>query len=374
MKRFTSISHHVVQFCRTLRNEHFLIGPGEEKDALEALATIAWEDPDQFKLALQSTLCKSYQHILQFEDIYSRYWKELNRAVDSKEKKSPSKNRQSKRKETPSIEVIKNWLRGNPQLDQTSISKPGEDIVSGGMDLTKLPPYKVKEWREVVYLIQQIVAKSPSRRTIPGPKSGIFDYRRTLAQNLSIGGEIVHLKYRRKKDLKTQIILLCDVSKSMELYSRFMIHMMYALQNSSLNLQTFVFSTALYNITRKLKTSDIKKSLNDLSHYVDQWSSGTKIGYCLNEFLERFGDRYLNRRTFIFIVSDGWDSGDISLMDSSMDKLKKRVKKIIWINPLAQSKNYRPEVLGMKAALPYIDALVPALNASTLKRYLANLR
>lgn len=375
MKRLTSLSHHVIQFCRVLRNDQFNIGPQEEKEALESLVHINWDEPDQFKLVLKSTLCKSFQHTLLFDDLYTQYWKDLNKAVDSKTKEVPEEKIKPSSQKKPSIEVIKNWLHGNRQdVEETSMAKSSTDEISGSVDLTTFHHTQFREWKAVINLIQRYVARMPGRRTVPDSRKGMVDFRTTLSRNMSLGGEMIRLSYRHQKENKTQLILLCDVSKSMELYSSFLIQMMYALQNSRLNIHTYVFSTRLYNISRKLKTADIQKSLKSVSDYVDQWSSGTKIGHCFQQFLDRYGDRYPKRKSFVFIVSDGWDGGDIELLSDSMQRLRKKAKKIIWINPLAKSQDFKPEVLGMKTCLPYIDYLVPALDAGDLKKYLSRMK
>lgn len=374
MKRLTSLSQHVIQFCRVLRNDQFNIGPQEEREALQALQSIDWGNIAEFKQALKTTLCKSLQQTLLFEDLYTHYWKELNRAVDSKTKEVAEEKPQP-RKEVPSIEVIKDWLYGEKKEQQeTELAKASADEITGGVDLSTFSNEQFKEWKAVIQQLQKFVARLPNRRTIPTDKTAKVDFRRTMAKNLSYGGEMLKLSYKKKKENKTQIVLLLDVSKSMELYSRFMIQMMFALQNSNLNIQTFVFSTQLYSITKKLKSTDIRKSLDSLSAYVEQWSSGTQIGHCFQQFITKYGERALTKKTFVFIVSDGWDSGDIDQLQQSMQNLKKRANKIIWINPLAKSRDYQPEVLGMKTALPYVDYLVPAINAKDLKQQLGKMR
>jgi len=357
-----------------LRNDQFNIGPQEECEALLALQSIDWTNTPEFKQALKTTLCKSFQQTLLFENLYTQYWKELNRAVDSKTKKVAEEKPQPK-KEAPSIEVIKDWLYGEKkQQQENELAKASADTVGGGVDLSTFRNEQLKEWKAVIQQIQKMVARLPNRRTVPTDKTAKVDFRRTMSRNFSNGGEMLKLTYKQQKQNKTQIVLLLDVSKSMELYSRFLIQMMFALQNSSLNIQTFVFSTELYSITKKLKTTDFKKSLDSLSNYVDQWSSGTQIGNCFNQFITQYGARLLNKKSFVFIVSDGWDSGDIELLENTMQQLKKKANKIIWINPLAKSKDFQPEVLGMKTALPYIDYLVPAINPKDLKQQLGKVR
>ena len=187
------------------------------------------------------------------------------------------------------------------------------------------------------------------------------------------GGEVGRFEYRKRKVSKTNIVLLCDISKSMELYSKFVIQMMYALQNSSLRIQCYVFSTSLYSVSRHFKRQSIQEALEAVSKQVEEWSSGTNIGASLDQFLTKYGKKSLRKNTFTFIVSDGWDAGDIEVLERSMQKLQKKSEQLIWINPLATNTHFDPQVLGMKTAMPYVDHLIPALDVTSLRQQLSQL-
>ena len=168
------------------------------------------------------------------------------------------------------------------------------------------------------------------------------------------------------------MVLLCDISKSMELYSKFLIQMMYAFQNSNLRIHCFVFSTSLHPVSKQFKTHNIQNALKSLSEDIEEWSGGTRIGESLSQFMDTHARKVMGKNTFTFVVSDGWDAGDISLLQTAMAKLKKKSKQLIWINPLAQGTD-PTQVLGMKTALPYIDQLIPALDAASFKSYLKHI-
>jgi len=175
------------------------------------------------------------------------------------------------------------------------------------------------------------------------------------------------LVYRNKRRKRLKLVLICDVSKSMDLYSRFLIQFIYAFQSVFRRIETFVFSTSLYRITEILKNEKIFNALEQLPGIVPDWSGGTKIGYSLEQFVQNFGKKLVDSETVCLIISDGWDTGDVELLERSMSYLKKRSRNIIWLNPLKGNPGYEPSTRGMQVALPYIDIFSSAHNLNSLR-------
>ncbi len=373
MKRQTALSHHVVQFARFLRSKQFNLGPNEEADALLGLTTINWHSPEQFKQVLKTTFCKAFEQTLVFDQLYFEYWAELAKAVDSKTKDVPQHTDKPKQS-APSIQVIKQWLHGKHQPTEAhDIHKASADTLKGTANLMAVANDHTRQWREVVQLIQRYVAKKKTRRMVKSHKPAMVDFRTILKRSMLRGGDIHQLAYKKKKVSKTNIVLLCDVSKSMELYSKFVIQMMYALQNSSLRIHCYVFSTSLHAVSKTLKRQRLADALKAITDEVDEWHSGTQIGNSLQQFLTQHGKKVLTKNTFTFVVSDGWDGGNIKTLEHNLRQLKHKSEQLLWVNPLAPSSHFNPEVLGMKAAMPYIDHLVPALDVTSLKKHLMRL-
>ena len=181
MKRQTSLSHHVVQFANYLRNRKFNIGPNEEADALEGLAIIDWSDPVQFKNVLKSSFCKDFHQTLQFDTLYGNYWSELRKAVDSKTKEVSEEKPKPVKKTAPSVQVIKNWLHGYRQQPEVQdLHQASEDRINSSMDLQSYAADFSREWREIVYLMQRIVAKKKDRRLVTSRKPDKVDFRKIL--------------------------------------------------------------------------------------------------------------------------------------------------------------------------------------------------
>ncbi len=167
---------------------------------------------------------------------------------------------------------------------------------------------------------------------------------------------------------RLNLVLLCDVSGSMDVYSRFLTQFVYGLQAELRRVSTFVFSTRLFDVTTMLKARSFEEALGRIRQRVDGWSGGTRIGGCLADFNRTYGRERIGPRTAVIIISDGWDRGDVDQLRREMRLLKRRAFKVLWLNPLLGEKNYRPVAQGMAAALPSIDAFLPVHNLASLSR------
>lgn len=372
MKRQTSLSHHVIQFARFLRSEKYSIGPEEEADVLQGLTAIDWSDHLQFKEVQRAAFCKHFEQYQQFDTHYHRYWSELSKAIDSKTKHVAEEQPQRPKPQAPSIQVIKDWLHGNQEKDDHDVHQASDESDANTTDLSSLSDHHSQEWQEVIRLIQRQVSRQKSRRYIKSKQAHQLDFRKVLRNSIINGGEITEISYRKLKKRRVNLVLLCDVSRSMELYSRFMIQLMYALQSSTIKIQCFVFNTKVLPISHLLKRQSLSEALAAISDEVEGWSGGTRIGDSFEEFLDKYGNKSLTNDTFTFVLSDGWDAGDIQVLETNMHKLQKKSRYLTWINPLAPSTGFNPQVLGMKAAMPHIDHFVPAMDAKSLRKELAS--
>ena len=379
IQRQTNLSSNIVAFCRYLRTQNFNIGPSEEKDALMAMDTLeAVTDPEILELCLQSTLCRSPQQLKAFPGLYQKYWKELDKAVDSKIKDEPEEKDKSKsqtqQNQKPSFQALKSWLYGNKNHEETETATYSNIEVYG---TKKFPAFEEKELKEVFQLVKKLVRKIANRRSRRYQstyKKEQIDLKRTIRKSVVQQAEIINIAFRKKKKDQLKVVLLCDVSRSMELYSRFLIKFMYAFQNLFPKVKTFVFSTSLHEVSNELHKNSLDKSLEQIIDKVNNWSGGTKIGDALKTFNEQFAHKHLSSKTLFIILSDGWDTGDPEMISENMKKIQRKALKVIWLNPLAGFGNWKPEVKGMQAALPFIDALLPFHNIESLKEMVRTLK
>ena len=375
IKRHTSLSAHIVAFCQHLRTRGFVLGSVEEADALKALEILApYADQENFKLALRSVLCRSVKDQIQFDELYEKYWRDLDRAQNSKTKEVEEEKPQAKsNNRPPTLQALKDWLYGNQQNDETKMAGYDGMAIRAQKNFEVFQEDGLKEVIKIIQLIARDLANQQNRRYRPA-RHGQFDFRQTIRHNLRRGGEILHIKKKQKQKRELQLLLLCDVSKSMDLYSQFLVQFVYAFQNNYKKVETFVFSSSLERISHQLEKRSFTEAMEAMKDSVFNWSSGTKIGASFQQFWDQYHSKLLNKQTVVLIVSDGWDTGEVELLDYYMDKISRKVAKIIWLNPLAGSVDFKPEVQGMKTAMPYIDVFAPAHNIESLKAVVKELR
>lgn len=178
------------------------------------------------------------------------------------------------------------------------------------------------------------------------------------------------------RDIRTEprpLVLICDISGSMERYSRILLQFAHAISAGLGDVETFVFGTRLTRITRQLRHKDIDDAIDAVSKHVVDWSGGTRIGEAIKEFNFRWGRRVLGRSPVVLLISDGWDRGDPELLAREMDRLQRSCHRLIWLNPLLGTPGYEPLTVGMQAALPFVDDFLPVHNLVSLEQLGAKL-
>ncbi len=371
--RKTELSANIVAFCRYLRQQGFPIGPAEQADALSALEVLPLHNPETLRLILKAVLAKNQKNLQQFDALYNEYWEQLSKAVDSKikeddqqsEKKSKSENRKNNQ---PSFQSLKNWLHGNKENEEITTATFSHAKALMQKDFGELTKDELPEVIQLVTKIAKSLATRYQRRYQAIQQQVYFDFRRTLRQNMRRGGDILDIAYKKHKIRRLKLVMLCDVSKSMDLYSRFLVQFIYAFQHAYRHIETFVFSTALHHITDALKEKNFEDALQELSEEVPEWSGGTRIGASFHEFCQNYANKMLDDRTIVLIMSDGWDTGNVEQLAESMEQIHKQAGHVIWLNPLAGSNNFTPTVRGMQAAMPFIDIFASVHNLESLKK------
>ncbi len=365
--RQTSLSANIVQFCRYLRQHDFTMGVEEESLALKALGHIDYSGRAVFRQALQAVLCRSRAQVSTFDRLFADYWKELEKAVDSKTVKREKPESKPKSQEQ-AFKTLKSWLHGNKTDETESTAAYSLHESLSRKDFSMVTPDELAELTQYLKAMARRLAAHTNRRYRADAGGNKPDLRKTLRNNMRRGGELLQLAWRKPKPNRTRLVLLCDVSQSMELYSSFLLQFMYGFQQAYSRTQTFVFSTHLQEITTLLNKHDFAGAMCEISRQNQQWSGGTRIGECLLDFVNRFSNRTINKKTVVILLSDGWDQGDTSGIRESMSWMKMHSRKIIWLNPLAGFDRYQPDTAGMQAAMPYIDVLAPVHNLQSFRR------
>jgi uncharacterized protein with von Willebrand factor type A (vWA) domain len=358
----------IVWLCRTLRERGLLVTTSHAGDAVRALQAGALRSREHAYLALRCVLASRPEEFPIFDEAFWRAF-----ASPGDEARRPhgaaAARRRSPEPRGPVHPSLSRWLQqGEEDSGDETEEVPGASDRSALVrkDFASFAAGDLEEVERIAARLARRLAARPGRRWAPARRGARVDLRRTLRRSLSTGAEPLDLRFRRRKPRKTRIVALCDVSGSMDLYSRLLLQFLYALHGSVARVESFAFSTSLLRITDSLRERPFSTALRGLSERVHDWSGGTRIGACLSAFNSEWG-RLVDRRTVVVILSDGWDTGDPLELAAQLETLAARSRRLVWLNPLLGSPGYEPLTRGMKAALPHVGVFASAHDLASLR-------
>ena len=238
----------------------------------------------------------------------------------------------------------------------------------GGLADKDFAEFTVDEMMRARLALERLVWRPGERRTrrwIPGRGSRV-DLRRALARSLRTGGDVITLPRRTRRVRPRPIVLLCDVSGSMERYSRMLLHFAHALTRRQRRVEAFLFSTGLTRITMQLRARRITEAVSAVAKAVPDWSGGTRIGAAIRQFHQQWTRRALRGGPVVLLISDGWDRGDPEVLRTQVARLQRSCHRLIWLNPLIGTVGYEPLTRGLQAALPFVDDFLAARTLTNL--------
>lgn len=361
----SSLSEGILAFARFARSHGLNIGIQETQDALKAAEQGLLTNRSLFKNGLKALFCTSPEEGGLFEKLFMLFWD--TNPIDLEERKGQTKLQGSINKKANSSLVmlgVGNTPPGDEEASNVSGANSEERLKK--TDLSMLSLLEADELEKIARKLFRQMAIRMRRRMKQHRRQGQINLRRTIRKSISSGGEPIELFHRLNTPKKQRLIVLLDVSGSMDKYSFFLLRFICALRENFRQLEAFVFSTSLKRITKALDTRDLSMVFRNISEHADNWSSGTRIGECLEHFSNSYGKRMLNGSPVVLILSDGLDTGDAELLGSELEKIHRRAKRVVWLNPLKGSSNYAPLAKGMRAALPSVDDFKSAHNLDSL--------
>jgi uncharacterized protein len=366
--KHSDLQRNIIDFCRLLREREMLVTPSEVIDALRTADAVDLTDRQEFKTALRSVLTAKPEDIPLHDATFDEFWR--SRMPDRMEERGDdgvaSQDPDAEGQELPQPQMSEG---DEPDEDEEGIDMPLYSPVEvlAGRDFSTFVPDEMAEIARAILLVARRLATRESRRYRSTQRGHAIDLRRTMRRNIKYGGTVVELAKKKRKIRKPRIVLICDVSRSMDTYSKFLLQFIYALQNTLGRVESFVFSTRLTRVTDYFRTSDIYTALERIAREVPDWSGGTRIGESLKTFNHDWSLRMLNQHTIVLIMSDGLDTGDASVLEHEMELIEKRAARVIWLNPLLGNDDYRPLARGMSAALPHVSLFASAHNLASLQ-------
>lgn len=365
---------NLLLFGRILRGLGLDVNPGRMMDLVSALDHIEIENRSDFFYAARTLLVHDRQDLALFDEAFDLFWRKPTESWETLWQGL------SRRKRPKKSVLATPPLKNPPPAENEANSESQEMLtvievtqtysnreVLRHKDFAQMTEEESAAVNELMSHLSWKISERRTRRRQPG-KGKLVDLRRTLRRSLREGGEILQWSYREPKRKPRPLVIIADISGSMERYTRVLLQFIYGMKSAlTQRVEAFVFSTRLTRITRPLQIRDLDLALKNVSDLVHDWSGGTRIGESLKTFNFEWGRRVLGHGAVVLIISDGWDRGEVELLDHEMARLKRNCHRVIWLNPLLGSANYEPLTRGIQAALPHIDHFLPVHNLSSLE-------
>lgn len=337
-----NVLEHLIDFGAVLRADGLRVHTGRLIDVAHALQQIDLGSRDEVFHTCRTLLVHRHEDFATFERAFTEYWT----GPKGPSRRSSLESARTKADVTESVvavPIIRTWS------DTDAIATK---------DFAALTEAELAMARAAIANLTWNPGVRRTRRWIPG-RGARIDLRRALARSLRTGGELVHLPRRQRKVKSRPIVLLCDVSGSMERYSRTLLHFAHTLARNTRRVEAFLFATRLTRITMELRTRSADAATAAAARSVQDWSGGTRIGAALRTFHQRWGRRSLLGGPVVLLISDGWDRGEPQVLRDEIARLQRSCHRLIWLNPLIGTVDFAPLTRGLQAALPFVDDFLP---------------
>ena len=366
---------HVARFAGALRGRGVGVGLSDEVDAVQGLMRIDLFDRDEVCSGLRTTLKIRRRDQPVFDELFERLW-----AGDPQPLRHVDQPTRPPTDRSGSIPRLARRDEAAPGLRESD-SEEADGTLPGYSPeaVLRRKPFDQCSERDLAAmerLLARLVlrlATCRSRRLVPTRTRGTVDLRRSFRRLLATRGEPLSLALRSRAVEEPRLVLLCDTSGSMDSHARFLLAFVLSLRRVARRAEIFAFSTSLTRLTPWLSPRKVALTLDRLAARVPDWSGGTRIGESLADFVARYQNEVVNAQTVVVILSDGLDRGDPAQLVRAMRAIRRRARKLIWLNPLLGDRRYRPIARGMAAALPLVDEFMPAHNLESLERLLPHL-
>ncbi len=399
-----NLTEAVILFGHQLREVGVKVTPAHLEDTLRGLLLIQIGERAQFRAVLRTNLVSSVEDLARFDAIFPAFWGEEEDAeqglgdggadkgffeADEGGPGTKAGEEEGGKQGTGGVGTDKGSFEAGEEGSGTNTGddlahcilnlesgEPGEEepervraslqVVETRKDFSQLSTEELSRVEALVIRLARRLGHRLGRRFQIAERARKIDFRRSFRSALRYGGELLELRYRRPKPVRSRIYLLLDISGSMEVYGHFFLLFMYGLQQALPRAQCFVFSTNLTYVTPYLKSSRFQEAWKRIQSLPINWSGGTDIGTSLTKFYAEHLGAGAASRSVVIIVSDGWDRGSAQRLDEAMGLIHQRCRHLFWLNPLLASLCYEPLCRGMSVALSHVDSFLPLYNLDSL--------
>ena len=368
------LARRIVGFVRLVRGNGFPVGVREGRDAVILARHADLSNATEFHGGLRALLCSCQADWRRFDDLFRAYW--LRPGL--------------KRVALLGRDAGRGPVLGRPGEDVPETAAPREAVAAGDRDAMAAGEMARRhgashaealaavdlrhindpdELARIYDLTERLAARMRyrlSRRQRSSHRGRRLDLRNTIHRSLSYGGTPMRLSFRRRRRKQPRLVVLLDASGSMSLYTTFFTRFIRGVLKNFSAADAFVFHTRLVHVSPALRDRNVGRAVERLTLMSSGWGGGTRIGECLRTFNQSYAHTVLNSRSVVMIISDGYDTGPAELLAEQVRHLKRRAKRLIWLNPMMGWPGYEPLAGGMAAALPYLDLFAPAHNVDSL--------
>jgi uncharacterized protein with von Willebrand factor type A (vWA) domain len=357
-----------LRFVRVLRRAGMPVGLDQAQDFAEALTLVDLGSREQVYYAARSLLVRNHAHLRLFDALFARFWR-APVANGRMPRTMPRAPRHRPQAERFTIATYMAARAGANDPERDVIDKSNTSSATERLQRKEFGAMSDEELAQIKALIQRLdwqVDQRLTRRRRPHRRGEQLDMRAVLRDAARHMGTPLRPHWRRRITRPRPLILIADISGSMERYARLLLQFLYSVSRRISRVECFVFGTRLTCITHQLRIRNIDRAIDEASREVVDWAGGTRIGASLHEFHHRWARRVLGRGAVVVLISDGWDRGDPAELQRTMRLLQQRSYRLIWLNPLLGQPTYQPDVAGMRAALQHIDDFLPIHNLQSL--------
>jgi uncharacterized protein with von Willebrand factor type A (vWA) domain len=365
---------NLMHFARVLRGAGLPIGPGRVLAAVQAVETVGVARREDFYWALHAVMVNRRDQHDVFDHAFRVFWRDPKLTERLMAGLLPELRLPDHAPPDPGSRRV-----AEAQQRPTGASEPpGEERTLDATltwsdrellrtrDFEQMSREELRAARAAIARLRLPIQPIATRRFRPDRRGARIDARASLRAMLRQGGDVITLARRARRARPPPLVVLCDISGSMERYSRMFLHFLHALTNDRDRVHSFLFGTRLTNVTRHLRDKDVDRALDRIAKAVEDWSGGTRIGQCLREFNRRWARRVLGQNATVILISDGLDRDAGEGLAEEAERLNKSCRRLIWLNPLLRYAGFEPRSLGMKAILPHVDDFRPAHNLASL--------
>ncbi len=372
------LATNIMHFARVLRAAGLPIGPGRVLDGIRAVQATGLGRRDDFYWTLHAVFVNRRDQRELFDQAFHVFWRNPRILERMMALVLPSMQPGDERAEealSPRVAEALAAAIGEGRTDEHSEQERIEldaaltwsrEEVLRQRDFEKMTAEEVEAAKQAIRQMRLPIMKVKTRCFRPDRAGARVDMRATLRAALRTGGDIIPLKRQRRRTRHPPLVVLCDISGSMERYARMFLHFLHAVTNDRDRVHTFLFGTRLTNVTRYMRYRDIDVALDKIAKVVVDWSGGTRIGHCLHVFNRDWSRRVLTQGAVVLLISDGLDREGGAGLGEEMDRLHRSCRRLIWLNPLLRYDLFEPKSAGIRAMLPFVDDFRPVHNLESL--------